>query len=141
MLEGGRFTTVRHDTIYLEWCGIKHAVHYGLPQLLLQLEVTYVDGTTDTVVSGEGWRITNRGPIRKANEFDGETLDNGFDLGTWSYPNYYDQYSNEFDDLVDMDNFTAPNHYDDNWQDVVVDYDRQSSSPQCRTATILRQTP
>lgn len=126
MLEGGRFTTVRHDTIYIEWCGIKHAAHYGLPQLLLQLEVTYADGTTDTVVSGEGWRITNRGSIRKSNEFDGETIDNGFDLGTWSYPNYYDQNSNEFEDLVDMDIFTAPNHYDDNWQDVVVDYDRQN---------------
>lgn len=126
MLEGGRFTTVRHDTIYIEWCGIKHAAHYGLPQLLLQLEVTYADGTTDTVVSGEGWRITNRGSIRKSNEFDGETIDNGFDLGTWSYPNYYDQNSNEFEDLVDMDIFTAPNHYDDNWQDIVVDYDRQN---------------
>ena len=40
-LEGGRFTTVRHDSNYLEWCGINHAAHYGLPQLLMQLEVTY----------------------------------------------------------------------------------------------------
>lgn len=103
-LEAGRFTTVRHDTNYLEWCGIKHAAHYGLPQLLLQLEVTYQDGTTDTIVSGEGWRITNRGPIRKSNEFDGETYDSRYELGPW----------------LDTD-------YDDgNWQPAVVDYDRQN---------------
>jgi alpha-L-rhamnosidase len=126
ILEAGRFTTVRHDTNYLEWCGIKHAAHYGLPQLLLQLEVTYQDGTTDTIVSGEGWRITNRGPIRKSNEFDGETYDSRYDLGLWGYPNYYDKYSNEFDDLFDMDYITYPDHHDDNWQNAVVDYDRQN---------------
>jgi alpha-L-rhamnosidase len=104
ILEGGRFTTVRHDTNYLEWCGILHAAHYGLPQLLMQLEVTYRDGTTDTIVSGNGWKITNQGPIRKSNEFDGETYDARRDLGSWTQPNY-----------------------DDNqWEDAVVDYDRQN---------------
>ena len=104
ILEGGRFTTVRHDSTHWEWCGITHAAHYGLPQLLMQLEVTYKDGTTDTIVSGDGWKITNRGPIRKSNEFDGETYDARFDLGTWTLP-----------------------HYDDSqWEDVVVDYDRQN---------------
>ena len=104
ILEGGRFTTVRHDTNYLEWCGINHAAHYGLPQLLMQLEVTYKNGTTDTIVSGEGWKITNRGPIRKSNEFDGETYDARLKLGDWTQP-----------------------HYDDRqWDDAVVDYDRQN---------------
>ncbi len=87
-LAGGRFTTVRHDNNYLEWCGINHAAHYGLPQLLMQLEVTYKDGTADTIVSGEGWKITNRGPIRKSNEFDGETYDARLDLGDWTMPDY-----------------------------------------------------
>ena len=105
ILEGGRFTTVRHDTNYLEWCGINHAAHYGLPQLLMHLEVTYKDGSTDTFVSGSDyWKITNRGPIRKSNEFDGETYDARLDLGDWTQP-----------------------HYDDSeWDDVVVDYDRQN---------------
>ena len=102
ILAPGRFTTVRHDTNYLEWCGINHAAHYGRPQLLMQLEVFYKDGTADTIVSGEGWRITNRGPIRKANEFDGETFDARLDLGDWTMP-----------------------HYDDSrWDDAIVDYDR-----------------
>ncbi|MBQ6098083.1 MAG: family 78 glycoside hydrolase catalytic domain, partial [Bacteroidales bacterium] len=106
ILAPGRFTTVRHDTNYLEWCGINHAAHYGRPQLLMQLEVFYKDGTADTIVSGEGWRITNRGPIRKANEFDGETFDQHLDvaLGAWLHPDYDDS----------------------QWQDATVDYDRQN---------------
>lgn len=104
ILAPGRFTTPRHDTNYLEWCGINHAAHYGRPQLLMQLEVFYKDGTADTIVSGEGWRITNRGPIRKANEFDGETYDARLDLGNW----------------------TSPLYDDSQWQDAVVDYDRQN---------------
>ena len=102
VLAPGRFTTPRHDTNYLEWCGINHAAHYGRPQLLMQLEVFYKDGTADTIVSGEGWKITNRGPIRKANEFDGETYDASLDLGDW----------------------TSPRYDDSGWQDAVVDYDR-----------------
>jgi alpha-L-rhamnosidase len=90
ILQGGRFTTPRHDSTHWEWCGITHAAHYGLPQLLLQLEVTYADGTADTIVSGHGWRITNRGPIRKSNEFDGETCDARLDLGKWTLPHYDD---------------------------------------------------
>ncbi len=104
ILAPGRFTTPRHDTNYLEWCGINHAAHYGRPQLLMQLEVFYKDGTADTIVSGEGWRITNRGPIRKANEFDGETYDARLDLGDW----------------------TSPRYDDSRWQDAVVDYDRHN---------------
>ncbi len=104
ILEGGRFTTIRHDTNYLEWCGINHAAHYGLPQLLLQLEVFYKDGTADTFVSDNRWKITNRGPIRKSNEFDGETYDARLDLGAWTLPSYDDS----------------------EWDDVVVDYDRQN---------------
>lgn len=104
ILAPGRFTTVRHDTNYLEWCGINHAAHYGRPQLLMQLEVTYKDGNTDTITSGDGWKITNRGPIRKANEFDGETYDARLGLGDW----------------------TSPRYDDSQWQDATVDYDRHN---------------
>ena len=104
ILAPGRFTTVRHDTNYLEWCGINHAAHYGLPQLIMQLEVFYKDGTADTFVSDNSWKITNRGPIRKSNEFDGETYDARLDLGAWTLPSYDDS----------------------EWDDVVVDYDRQN---------------
>ena len=77
-LAGGRFSTVRYDSATMEWCGINHAVHYGKPMLIAQLEVTYKDGTTDVVATDSTWKITNRGPIRASNEFDGETYDESF---------------------------------------------------------------
>ena len=89
-LEGGRFTTIRYDSLYLEWCGIRHAMHYGMPQLLLQLEVTYNDGTSAMICSDESWKITNNGPIRTANEFDGETYDANRELGEWTKTGYDD---------------------------------------------------
>ncbi|MBO7134275.1 MAG: glycoside hydrolase family 78 protein [Bacteroidales bacterium] len=89
-LEGGRFTTIRYDSLYLEWGGINHAIHYGKPQLLLQLEVTYKDGTSAMINSDESWKITNNGPIRTANEFDGETYDANMDLGEWTKIGYDD---------------------------------------------------
>jgi len=106
ILAPGRFTTIRHDTNYLEWCGINHAAHYGRPQLLMQLEVFYKDGTSDTITSGLGWKITNQGPIRKANEFDGETFDQHLDaaLGAWLHTAYDDS----------------------RWDDAIVNYDRQN---------------
>ena len=103
-LEGGRFTTIRYDSATMEWCGINHAAHYGLPQLLLQLEVTYQDGGKETIVSDEGWKITNRGPIRKSNEFDGETYDARMELGDWTKAGYDDQ----------------------DWLPVVVDFDKEN---------------
>ncbi len=104
ILQGGRFTTMRHDTNYIEWCWLHHVAHYGLPQLLMQMEVTYTDGTADTIISGEGWRITNRGPIRKSNEFDGETYDARMELGDWIQPGYDDSH----------------------WETAIMDYDRQN---------------
>ena len=86
----------------MEWCGINHATHYGLPQLLLQLEVSYADGSNEMIVSDGSWKITNRGPIRKANEFDGETYDARMELGDWTRVGYDDK----------------------EWQAVVVDFDK-----------------
>jgi len=122
ILAPGRFTTIRHDTNYLEWCGINHAAHYGRPQLLMQLEVFYKDGTSDIITSGSGWKITNRGPIRKANEFDGETFDQHLDaaLGTWLHTAYDDS----------------------RWDDAIVNYDHQnmttSTMPPCLSPTVPR---
>jgi hypothetical protein len=49
----GRFGTVVPDT--WEW---ENAPWWSDPQLRLQLEVEYVDGTTETVVSDDAWRVT-----------------------------------------------------------------------------------
>ena len=90
ILEGGRYTTIRYDVKNPDWDGTENAFGFGTPRLLLQLEVTYKDGQKETFVSDETWKITNRGPIRTANEYDGETYDENFDLGDWNQTNYDD---------------------------------------------------
>ncbi len=66
---------------------------FGFPKLLLQLHVEYSDGSTDTFVSDENWKLTADGPIRTNNEYDGEIYDarleqrgwcrTGFDDSAW----------------------------------------------------------
>ncbi len=90
ILEGGRYTTIRYDVKNPNWDGTENAFGFGTPRLLLQMEVTYKDGQKETIVSDETWKITNRGPIRTANEYDGETYDENFDLGNWNQPHYDD---------------------------------------------------
>jgi alpha-L-rhamnosidase len=90
ILEGGRYTTIRYDIKNPNWDGTENVFGFGTPQLLLQLEVTYKDGQKETIVSNETWKITNRGPIRTANEYDGETYDENFELGDWNKTGYDD---------------------------------------------------
>ena len=90
ILEGGRYTSLRYNAANPNWDGTDHVFGFGTPRLLLQLEVTYKDGQKETIVSDETWKITNRGPIRTANEWDGETYDENFDLGNWNQAEYDD---------------------------------------------------
>ena len=90
ILEGGRYTSLRYNAANPNWDGTVHVFGFGTPRLLLQLEVTYKDGQKETIVSDETWKITNRGPIRTANEWDGETYDENFDLGDWNQAEYDD---------------------------------------------------
>ena len=90
ILEGGRYTSIRYNEANPNWDGTNHVFGFGTPLLLLQLEVTYKDGQKETIVSDETWKITNRGPIRTANEWDGETYDENFDLGDWNKAGYDD---------------------------------------------------
>ena len=90
ILEGGRYTTIRYNAQNPNWDDSENVFGFGTPRLLLQLEVTYKDGQKETIVSDETWKITNRGPIRTANEYDGETYDENFDLGNWNQTGYDD---------------------------------------------------
>ena len=90
ILEGGRYTSLRYSAANPNWDGSDHVFGFGTPRLLLQLEVTYKDGQKETIISDETWKITNRGPIRTANEWDGETYDENFDLGDWNKAGYDD---------------------------------------------------
>ncbi len=90
ILEGGRFTAIRNTPSPNGWDGPEHVPNFGTPRLLLQLEVTYPDGHQEMVTSDETWKITNQGPIRTANEYDGETYDENFELGEWTLTGYDD---------------------------------------------------
>jgi alpha-L-rhamnosidase len=48
-----------------------------------QLEVTYADGTVDTIITDDAWR-TSDGPILGADLYNGEAYDARIDLGGWA---------------------------------------------------------
>ena len=88
ILEGGRYTSLRYNAANPNWDGTEHVFGFGTPRMILQLEVTYKDGSKDMIVSDETWHITNQGPIRTANEWDGETYDENYDLSDWNKAGY-----------------------------------------------------
>ena len=90
ILEGGRYTTIRNTANPNGWDGPEFVPGFGTPRMILQLEVTYKDGQKEMIASDETWKITNRGPIRKANEYDGETFDENYDFGDWTHNGYND---------------------------------------------------
>ena len=90
ILEGGRYTTVRYNAANPNWDDTENVFGFGTPRLLLQLELTYKNGNKETIVTDETWKITNLGPIRSANEYDGETYDENFELGDWTTKDYDD---------------------------------------------------
>lgn len=58
---------------------------YGVdPELLLQLEITYKDGTRETVVSDGHWEGTRNGPILNASIYDGEIVDARKEVTGWA---------------------------------------------------------
>ena len=63
---------------------------FGYPKLLFQMRIEYVDGTSETIVSDESWRITDEGPIRANNEFDGEEYDARLEQDGWSQPGFHE---------------------------------------------------
>jgi alpha-L-rhamnosidase len=58
--------------------------------LLVQLEIAYVDGTTDRIVSDDAWRAA-RGPILNSGIYDGETYDARLERPGWSTTGHDDR--------------------------------------------------
>ncbi len=57
-------------------------------RLLAQLEVTYVDGQKETIVSDDSWLATLDGPIRFASIYDGEHYKQSMELPGWMQTDY-----------------------------------------------------
>ncbi len=58
--------------------------------LLFQLEVTYTDGTTETIVSDDSWK-SSTGPVRFAEIYYGATIDDRMQQRNWSTANFDDK--------------------------------------------------
>jgi len=63
---------------------------FGFPKMLLQLEITYSDGSRQTLISDDSWKFTADGPIRTNNEYDGEEYDATKELTSWNTIGYDD---------------------------------------------------
>jgi alpha-L-rhamnosidase len=57
--------------------------------LLLQLAITYSDGTMETIISDGSWKSTT-GSIRSSSIYDGETIDARMKKTGWTMPDYND---------------------------------------------------
>lgn len=80
----GRFFTMRQQF------KPKKINTFGYPQLLLQLEITYTDGTRQVIQSDRSWKMTADGPIRTNNEYDGEEYDATKELKGWNKTGFDD---------------------------------------------------
>ncbi|GAA5482243.1 family 78 glycoside hydrolase catalytic domain [Haloferula sargassicola] len=60
------------------------------PQLLLQLEIEYEDGSTSVVASDGSWKATNEGPIRFSGIYDGEIYDARREMPGWDKAGFDD---------------------------------------------------
>lgn len=73
----------------LGWKGQKHL--YGkAPELLAQLEITYQDGRTESIVTDSSWKATLDGPIRASSIYDGESYDARQEMVGWNKVGYED---------------------------------------------------
>lgn len=55
--------------------------------LLLQIQITFKDGSTETITSDETWKYST-GPILMSEIYDGETYDARLEKTGWDSPNY-----------------------------------------------------
>ncbi len=73
---------------YLAWSD-HHNIYGKKLALLLQLHITYTDGTTATLVSDGSWKSAT-GAIKYSEIYDGETIDARDDKEGWATPQYDD---------------------------------------------------
>jgi alpha-L-rhamnosidase len=73
---------------YLGWDGLRS--YYGdTLGLLVQLQVTYTDGTTETITTNNSWK-SSYGPILKSDIYNGETYDANLEMKGWAKNGFND---------------------------------------------------
>lgn len=63
---------------------------YGFPKMLLQVEVDYADGSRETILSDDSWKLSLEGPIQANNEYDGEEYDARREMPGWAEAGFDD---------------------------------------------------
>ena len=81
VLGNGRFFPIRQG-IDFQKSGDK------FPKMLFRMDVEFKDGTTESILSDDSWKITADGPVRANNEYDGEEYDARKELGQWTQAGY-----------------------------------------------------
>jgi hypothetical protein len=71
------------------WRYYKFVGSFGSPQMILQLNLDFADGTTATIVSDEAWRVAS-GPITFSSIFGGEDYDARLERPGWDRPGFDD---------------------------------------------------
>jgi alpha-L-rhamnosidase len=61
---------------------------YGAPLARLQLHLEFDGGKTTTILSDETWQVSDQGPIRENNDYDGEVYDARMEMPGWSEPGF-----------------------------------------------------
>jgi len=74
----------------LGW-GDNWAVYGKRLGILLQLRITYTDGSESVIVTDETWKASNDGAIRMNDIYNGETYDATKKLTGWNLPGYNDK--------------------------------------------------
>jgi alpha-L-rhamnosidase len=74
----------------LAW-GNNWAIYGKRLGLLLQLKVTFTDGSETIIISDETWKASNDGAIRMNDIYNGETYDASKKLTGWNNPGYDDK--------------------------------------------------
>lgn len=73
----------------LAW-GNNWAVYGKKIGILIQLKVTYSDGSTATFISDDTWKGSKDGPVRMNDIYNGETYDATIRIDGWSNPGFND---------------------------------------------------
>jgi len=90
VLGNGRYFSPRHNDPHHAFVKNPREGLVSFPMLMLLLRVEYRDGTVDHLVSNPAWRVTDEGPIRSNNEFDGEESDARMEMPGWSRAGFDD---------------------------------------------------
>ncbi len=71
------------------WYGLRHAGRWK-ERLMIQLEMEFTDGTRQFIGTDDSWKVTDQGPIRSSDMFDGEYYDARRELPGWNTVGYND---------------------------------------------------